>query len=227
MIKAENIFDDIKPFVAMWVGDTNNDAGELARVANIAIDENISFVSMPPDATKTFWPWIEGKNIRILNRFNFSSEIKSDDFDVCVSELSVGVRAAFRGGANGAQIFVPHSELEQFVQAMQPIRNDLFFDRHLSIGIDIDEMSGVDWETVFDTVAKIKPDSVLIFGHVQEFNPKSDFVGRIYDMLEKWSLNTELHLMFGKNMLRVTQTLRLIQKMQPNLVKGLRVFVEK
>ena len=65
MIKSENIFDDIEPLVAIWVEDS--DTVELARIANMVIDDGVEYVSLPCAATQVFWPWIENSNVKILN----------------------------------------------------------------------------------------------------------------------------------------------------------------
>lgn len=224
MIKAENIFDDIEHMTAMWVDEV--DAGELARIASVAIDNNVPFVSMPCSCTKTFWPWVEETDVKILNRLTFHLE-KNQSLDNAVSEFATNVNAAFRLGAHGIQVLVPLTEIHQFTDAILPIKNDLFFDRYVSVGIDIDDASCPDWSDIFGKLQQINPNSVLVMGHVDKFNPKSDFVGQIYAMLENWDLNTDLHLMFGKNMLRVSQVLRLTQKMKPKLMKNIRVFISK
>jgi len=226
MMKSDFVFDDVEPLTSLWVPDTAGDTAELARVADIAIDKNIRFVSMPARAVKTFWPWVEGKNIKILTRFDFEIDTNKDVEDV-ISVFAKNITGVFRAGADGAQIFVPAGLVAQFADLVYPIRNDLFFDKYLSITIDIDNMENSNWSGIFDAISRIKPDSILVFGNVEKFNANSDFVGRIFDMLESWNLNSDLHLMLGKNMLRVTQTLRLVEKMRPGLLKNMRVFVEK
>jgi hypothetical protein len=224
MIKSENIFDDIEPLVAIWVEDS--DTVELARIANMVIDDGVEYVSLPCAATQVFWPWIENSNVKILNRFDFVVQ-QNSDMDMVVSEFATAVNSGFRAGAFGAQVRVSWPDIQKFVGAILPIKNDLFFGRYLSIAIDIDDAATPDWDVVFANLARISPNSVLIMGHADKFNPRSDFVGRIYGMLEQWNINSDIHLMFGKNMLRVSQALRLVQKMRPELVKNMRVFLKK
>ncbi|MBO4700846.1 MAG: hypothetical protein J5620_03820 [Alphaproteobacteria bacterium] len=226
MIKTDTIFDDIESFTSLWIGDDVVETADLASVADIAIDRMVPFVSMSADVVKMFWPWVEGKNIKILTRFNFKIE-KNQDIDVEISAFAKNVTAIFRDGAAGAQIFIPCSQIAEFVDAVRHIRDDLFFDRYLSIGIDLDDTENINWADVFNTLSKIRPDSILIVGRTDKFNPNSNFVGCVFDMLEKWNLNADLHLMFGKNMLRVTQVLRLVEKMRPEISKNMRVFFEK
>lgn len=225
MIKSENIFlDDIGPLGAIWVDET--DTVELARVANVAIDDGAEYVSLPNAATRVFWPWVEKSNVKILNRFDFDVS-QNQDMDGVVSEFATAVNSVLRAGAYGVQVRVSLDALKKFVDAILPIKNDLFFDRYLSIAIDIDDAETPDWNAVFATLGRVSPNSVLVMGHVDKFNPRSDFVGRIYGMLEQWNINSDIHLMFGKNMLRVSQVLRLAQKMRPELVKNMRVFLKR
>ena len=226
MIKTDVIFDDIKPFTVMWIDDDVMDTADLASNADIAIAGTVPFVSVPADAVKIFWPWVEGKNIKILTRFNFKIE-KNQDIDAAISGFAKDVAATFRNGAGGVQVFIPCSQITEFVDAVRHIRDDLFFDKYLAIGIDLDDTENINWVDVFNALSKIRPDSILIVGHTDKFNPNSNFVGRVFDMLEKWNLNADLHLMFGKNMLRVAQVLRLVEKMRPELIKNMRVFLKK
>ena len=156
-----------------------------------------------------------------MNRFNFA--IDKDVIDA-VSELSRSVTGAFKSGAVGAQVFVHVADLLQFCDAMKPVRNDLFFDKTFSVAIDIDEMHGQNWLAVFDALREIAPDAILITAHGDSFDANSDFVGIVFDMLNNWNLKSDLHLWFGKNMFRVSQVLRLCEKIQPDLVSNMRVF---
>ena len=226
MIKYDFIFDDIESFTSLWIGDDVVETADLARVADIAIDRYVPFVSMPVGVVKTFWPWVEGKSIKILARSRFDID-KNQDADDAVSVFAKNITTVFRNGADGVQVFVPCDKIVQFVDNICPIRNDLFFDRYLSIAIDIDDMDNLNWGDIFGCISKIKPDSILLFGKIEKFDPSSYFVGRIFDMLENWNTGVGLHLMFGKNMLRVNQALRLVEKMRPELMKDIRVFVEK
>ena len=99
------------------------------------------------------------------------------------------------------------------------------FQRYFSVAINIKEVPNDMWPNVLELLKKIRPNSILIMAEGDSFNPKSDFLGRIYTMLEKWDLSFALHVMFGKNMMRVSQTLRLLQKMQPKLLPEFRVFL--
>ena len=226
MIKTDVFFDDIDALSVLWVDDAVTDAADLARMADVAINGGGAFVSMPANCVNVFWPWVEGKKIKILSRFNFNIE-KTQNMDAVMSEFAEHITTMFRTGASGVQVFVSCSQMSGFVDALRHIKNDLFFDRYLSIGIDLDDMGNADWFDIFNTLSMIRPDSVLICGHKDKFEPNSDFTGRVFDMLQKWNLNADLHLMFGRNMLRVCQILRLVEKMRPELLKNMRVFVEK
>ena len=221
MMNLNYLFDDIHEMQACWVEDCATDAADLAAAADTVLESGVSLISVPCGATGEIWPWVEKNNIKIVNRFNFV--IDKDVIDA-VSELSRSVTGAFRFGAVGAQVFVRVADLSQFCDAMKPVRNDLFFDKNFSVAIDIDEMRGQNWSAVFDALREIAPDAILITAHGDSFDANSDFVGIVFDMLNNWNLRSDLHLWFGKNMFRVSQVLRLCEKIQPDLVSNMRVF---
>jgi hypothetical protein len=223
MMDSEFIFDDVSEMRVGWLSDLERDGADLAGVADAILKSGISLLSIPCGVTSEIWPWVEKNNVKILNRFNFNLDENTDIIDA-VSELSKSVTAAFRSGAVGAQVFVCVQDLKDFCDAVKPVRNDLFFDKKFSVAIDIDEMRGHDWNLVFDALREIRPDAILITAKGDSFDANSDFVGIVFDMLNNWNLESDLHLWFGKNMLRVSQVLRLCQKIQPELVQNMRVF---
>lgn len=223
MMDLNYLFDDVSEMRAWWIDDSATDASDLAAVADAVLESNVSIVSAPCAATGEIWPWVEKNNIKIVNRFNFLLD-KNTDVLGTVSNLSGAVTGAFKSGATGAQVFVHTADLGAFCNAMKPVRNDLFFDKNFSVAIDIDEMRGVSWVAVFDALREIRPDAILITAKGDSFDANSDFVGIVFDMLNNWSLESDLHLWFGKNMFRVSQVLRLCQKIQPELVQNMRVF---
>ena len=217
MIKTKYIFDDFSDISNAWLGNDMVDSGTLALVADTVIQQKMSHISVPVDLVANLWPWVEGKNIKILTRFNFVPDSEKS-LDIIISDLARDIMSGFRRGASGAQIYVPLSDLQSFVSEIKPIRDDLFFDKEFSLVINIDEInSGDDWNAIFEHVRIVNPDSVLITSGKEKFDASSDFVGRIYAMLEHWDLNAKLFFLFGKNMMQLQQAIRLTHKMQPNL----------
>ena len=223
IVKTQDLLlEDIDGKIAAWIDDGITDAGDLAQIVDTVVSKNIHAISVPIATNKKIWPWIENKGIRIFNRINF---VVDGDIDDAVSVFAKNVMRAFKTGADGIQVCMQCKELENFIDAIAPIRDDLFFDHHFSVGINIDERGGIDWEYVFDVIGRARANSLLIMVRGDSFDAKSDFIGRVYGMFENWKLNADLHLMFDKNMMRVTQVVRLAQKMRPELVKNLNVFV--
>ncbi|MBO4480062.1 MAG: hypothetical protein J5742_00355 [Alphaproteobacteria bacterium] len=223
MIKTDAIFDVIDEFSCIWV-PTSVEAPDLAKISNIVIVQNKEFLSLPIGAIGRVWPWLEHSKVKLLTRLEF--DFKNDTTpDMAMSELATKTTEAFRHGASGAQIFVHINNIPEFVKMILPLRDDLFFERYLSVAINIDEIKNGNVKDVLELLAKIKPDSVLVIADGDSFDPKSDFVGRIFGMLENWGWDFALHIMFGGNMMRVSQVLRLVQRMQPKLISDLRVFI--
>lgn len=223
MMNLNYIFDDITEMRAGWISDSKTDMSDLAAAADAILESGVSLISVPCVATGEVWPWLEKNDIKIVNRFNFNVDKGGDVVDA-VSEFAKSVTGAFRDGAVGAQVFIRVPDIAKFCDAMKPVRQDLFFDKKFSVAIDIDEMRGQSWTAVFDALREISPDEILITARGDSFDANSDFVGLVFDMLNNWNLDADLHLWFGKNMFRVSQVLRLCQKIKPDLVQNMRVF---
>ena len=222
MIKTDDIFDDFSGMSGIWVDDRVVDDNELAQISNFILDNHISAVSVPAPVTEKVWPWIENRNVRIFNRFDVGF---SDDADATMSKIARSVNESFRHGANGAQIMIKPNELEQFVNLVMPVKNDLFFDHDLVIGLNADNVDNSDWTKIFDLLNCIQANAIMITAMGDKFDASSDFVGRIYAMFESWNFDGALHLMFGKNMMRLSQVLRLAQKMRPAVTEKILVFM--
>ena len=221
MMFPDYVFDDIKEMQALWIPDSQTDASDLAGFADLVLGNGVSYISMPCAATCEMWPWIEKNNIKIFNRFIFAND---KDIIDAVSALATSVTAAFKSGAFGAQVFVTVKNIGAFCDAMKPVRQDLFFDKNFSVAIDVDEMRGQSWDKIFDALREIYPDAILITAHGDLFDADSGFVGVVFDMLNNWNLGSDLHVWVGKNTLRVSQVLRLCQKIKPDLVQHMRIF---
>ena len=116
--------------------------------------------------------------------------------------------------------------MARFADSINAVRNDLFFNKDLSIGLDVFDVWPLDWGGVFDVLKKIHASSLLlIMSH--EDNEKSDFTGRIYAALNSWDAdkNMELHVMLGESFSRATQVYRLAMANKPELADKLKLFV--
>lgn len=221
MIKTDVLFDLIDDISCAWVPN-GTDVPGLARISDLVIAKNMQYLSLPVGAVDTVWPWVEQNSVKILTRVNFANDATGD---VAMSQLATNITDAFRHGASGVQVFVHYDDITEFVDMMLPMRDDLFFERYLSVAMNIKEVPNNKWPEVFALLDKIRPNSILIIADGDSFNPKSDFLGRMYAMLEQWNQKFALHVIFGKNMMRVSQTLRLVQKMQPGILPEFRVFI--
>lgn len=223
MIDKNDIFESLGSSVALWRGGDGEDT-ELARVAEFVIARGIDMLSVAPDGVVVLWPWLEKLPVKIISRFYLpeKSAIREED----ISNLAQRINTVFKHGAAGVQIFVRLSELKNFVAQMRLIRDDLFFNKDLSIGIDINDIGPFDWAELFDALNTINATSVM-FVLGKDAGDNSDFVGRVYSMMENWgdSFNGNLHFMLGANIIRIEQALRLVQNMRPQLASRTKFFV--
>jgi len=222
MIKPENIFDDFSNISGLWIDGASWDGCDLARVSDFIIEKNIVNISVPIGATEKIWSWIESRNVRIFNRFDVDLSANTDG---AISNLAEQITGCFRFGATGAMVMVKISDLEKFTDAIHPIKNALFFDHDFVVGLNTDKVNSDDWNRVFNLLNRVQPNAILITATGDKFDASSDFVGRVYAMFEHWNFDGELYLMFGKNMLRFSQVLRLAQKMQPTVAQKIIAFM--
>jgi len=222
MIEANEIFLDFDPRIALWcdsVGDTN----DLAGLANYILENKIDLISVSADIVSFIWTCLEKTGVKILTRYNFT--LSQKNMDKYVSDLSEQITKIWKQGANGVQIFLKMKDLQRFVDTFVYMRDDLFFEHDLGIGIDICDIGISDWEFVFDKLRAIRANSLCLTLNEDTGN-RSDFVGRIYGMLQKWDFNGEIHFVLGNNYDRIDEVIRLIEVEKPELSNRVRFFLD-
>jgi hypothetical protein len=226
MIDFETLFGEIKESVAAICPD-GCDAADLARMAERAAAQNIRVISADPKSVEALWTWLEKRPVDILARFfPESPKHKKPDSDQCMSQLSEQINKAFKKGAAGAQVFVPFDRLDSFVNELRPIRDGLFFNKSLSVCLDINAVGASDWAGLFDKLGAVKADALLLYP-AETKKKNADFVGRIYALLENFNpdFDIELHFMLDRDIEKTEQVWRLVNKMQPKIAGTLQFFV--
>ena len=133
MIDIKEIFDndEVAKKISLWLGG-DVDATELAGAAEYAVETNVGAVSVVPRDVKTVWPWLEKTKIKIMPRFVLNSAGGRS-----ISDVAIDINSAFKNGANGAQIILQLNDLARFADSINAVRNDLFFNKDLSIGLGV------------------------------------------------------------------------------------------
>lgn len=222
MIDTDSFFDEISANMAMWC-DSGRDTGELARVASSSVAHDMPVISALPDDVAMLWTWLEKTPARIYVRFYLP--VRGGRDVGVISDLSARINAAFKQGAHGAQIFMRAADLDDFAEQIGFVRDDLFFNRELAIGIDISEVGPFEWPAVFDALRRLRA-GALVLVLARDGGDKSDFVGRMYAVLRAaGDIKCDLHFVLGNNPLRMEQAARLVRGMRPALAGGMRMFV--
>lgn len=218
MIEMKN-FIDVKN-VALWCG-AGADATDLARAADGAIANKLKMISVAPDAVGIVWPWLENKRIKIFARLY----LEYDDADG-ISEIAEKINSVFKSGADGVQVFVNLESLSSFVSQLYLIRDDLFFNKDLIIGLDISTVEPCDWAGVFSELKKIRATGLML-ALTRDTGNKSDFIGRVYAALNAWGDDYAggLQFAFGLSQERMEQIMRLVQSVRPKLWSKTAFFV--
>ena len=189
MIDKSVIFDLVGTKAGLWCG-ADMDAKDLADAVHVADVQKVPVISVVPNVVQTVWPWMEGGDIKIMSRFYLDGKKITEDK---ISDITVRINTSLRQGANGAQIFLSYDALAGLVEQTHVVRDDLFFNKDLSIGMDVDEIGPFDWTDVFENLRKINASSV-IFVFARDTGDKSDFVGRLYGMLNAWNVENKFSL---------------------------------
>lgn len=222
MINIKEIFNDevIAGLTGLWLSD-DCDGTDLAGAAEYTAESGIPMLSVVPGYVGVVWPWTEKLHIKLLPRF-YVDTVNVDT----MSNLAINVKSVFKQGADGAHIIVRLAHLDRFVDAMATVRADLFFNKHLSVGLDIFEVWPLDWENVFQNLKKLNASSLLLILTHDDME-KSDFTGRIYAALMAWDANPdmELHVALGESYGRAEQVYRLVAALRPELLNKLHFFV--
>lgn len=216
------ILDDFNVELALWCG-ADKDAADLARAVELVAEHKLPIVSVTPQVVPVVWPWLEKIKTKIMARFYLSEGKISEN---TISDTVKNINLTFKQGANGAQVFLRYADLSKVVDYLYIIKDDLFFDKDLSVGIDLGDVGPFDWNDLFFYLKKINAGSVL-FVFTKDLGNKSDFVGRIYAMLNAWNKDNEfeLHFAVGQDVMRIEQVVRLVESMQSQLIKKLKFFV--
>jgi len=222
MMCAESFFDEMGANMALWC-DGGRDAGELARAAQTAAEYAMPVISAQPDDVAMLWTWLEKTPARIWARFYLPAR-GGRDIGV-ISDLSARINAAFKQGAIGAQVFVRGADLNDFAQQIGVVRDDLFFNRELAVGMDIADIGPFEWAGVFDVLRRLRA-AALTLVLTKDTGDKSDFVGRLYAaVVAARDAKCDLHFVVGDNPVRIEQAVRMVRALRPEMAAGVRVFV--
>ncbi len=222
MIEEQTIFNEVRNNVSLICRDDCVGADLAAAVGN-AIAHKMKSVCVATNRVADVWPWLEKTKIKILSRFYVDGTI-NDDF---LSDLSGNISASFRDGAHGAMIFLHMRDLPKFAAEIASFRDDLFFNKSLNIAIDINEVGIFGWTELFGILHIIRADSCVLTLNNDD-GSKSDFVGRVFAMLDtpRGDWGGVVNFMLGHNFVRIDQAYRLIEKMTPEIVSKTEFFID-
>lgn len=222
IIQDNNISNDSELHDLLALSVDVCEPSELAGMVDWTVQNGIDLLSVLPDAVPIIWPWIENKKIKILNRFYIT-----DIQDKTLFELAQDIKAGFKYGADGTQIFIKIDLLKEFTDSLVGIRCDLFFNHELDICFDIADVEPSEYGVMFDCLKRIGANSIG-FVLKKDAGIHSDFVGRVFGLLNAWpdDLMCDVHFFTGENTERIHQTYRLVKSECPNLLDKIRFFID-
>ena len=222
MIEANEIFSENDKRIAILC-DGAFDKSDLASIAENIIISGVDLISVVPEMVTDMWVYLEKTPVKILTRYNFDSVLKN--MDVNVSDLVKNTTTVFKRGAGGVQIFLKMSVLKDFVEKMLLVRDDLFFDKELCMGFDICDIDVKNVDVLFEKLNEIGAKSFALTLD-EDMGNRSDFVGRIYTILQNWNFKGDIYFLLNNNFDRIDQVIRLIESMKPELSDRVKFFLE-
>ena len=220
MIEINEIFSDNDNRFALW-DDSVSDTNDLAGMADYIIKNDIHLISVPSEIVPFIWVYLEKYEVKILTRFDFESKnIDSDIYD-----LAANITDVCKKGASGIQIFMGTHNFESFIDKISYVRDDLFFGHDLCIAMDINDIDLNNWKNIFQKLRDIRVNAFCLTLK-EDMKNRSDFVGRIYGMLQNWDMDCELHFMLHNNLERIDQVIRLVECERPDLSNKLKFFMD-
>ena len=222
MIDINEIFVDCDKRLALWC-DGVDDTNDLAGMADYIMQSGIDMISVPPEIVYNIWAYLERMNVKIFTRFVFEHGVK--DTDACVYDLAQNITNVCKRGASGVQIFVEMRDLETFTEKISVVRDDLFFQHDLCVAMDIQDIDVHNWQNIFEKLRNLHA-KALVLTLKEDMKNRSDFVGRVYGMLQNWNMDGELHFILNNNFDRMDQVIRLVESEKPELTERLRFFLD-
>ena len=222
MIEINDIFSDSDKRLAFWC-ESMIDTNDVAVMCENLVNNKVKLISVSPEMVSNVWTYLEKKEIKILTRFDFNPLSKNIDSDMY--ELGAKITNVIKHGAKGVQIFIKMRDFENFINNLRFVRDDLFFGHDLCIVMDTEDIDINKIDFIFQKLREIRADSLTLTLN-EDMENQSDFVGRIYGLLEHFDFNGELHFILGNNFDRIDQVVRLTECMRPELNDKLKFFLD-
>lgn len=222
MIEMNEIFSDSDKRIAIWC-DGASDTNDLAMMCEHVATNNVHLISVPPEVVPNVWAYLEKNNVKILTRYDIDSVSRNIDSDMFA--LGAKITGVCKTGANGVQIFIKMHDFERVLCVLRVVRDDLFFGHDLCIAMDTEDLDINNLDFMFQKLREIRADALVLTLNEDTGN-RSDFVGRIYALLQHFDFSGELHFILGNNFDRIDQVIRLTECLRPELSEKLRFFLD-
>lgn len=222
MIEINEIFSDSDKRLALWC-DNVLDTNDLAAMADYIIKSDMHLISVPPEMVSLIWVYLEKFKVKIYTRFAVS--LNSKNIDDYMYDLATNITGVCKKGADGIQLSISMHDFESFVDKILPVRDDLFFGHDLSIIMDTEDIDINNWHFLFQKLRNLHI-KALALTLKEDMKNRSDFVGRIYGMLQNWDVDCELHFILNNSLERMDQVIRLVECEKPELAEKLRFFLD-
>ncbi len=222
MIEINEIFSDSDKRIAVWC-ENMADTNDLAIMCDNIVNNGVHLISVPAEMVANVWMYLEKTDVKVLTRYDFNPV--SNDIDEDMYALGAKITNVCKSGADGVQIFIKMQYFEQFINKLEIVRDDLFFGHDLCIAMDTEDIDINSLNFIFQKLRDIRANALTLTLN-EDMGNRSDFVGRIYGLLQHFDFDGELHFILGNNFDRIDQVIRLTECLRPELNDKLRFFLD-
>ena len=233
-INRSNSLNQIQAITDVWCDAAPGctaapDAGGCASAADAALRIGADRIAVPAAAVHLTWAWLENKGIEILAVMD-GGGFKEDGQGA--EKLSEHIRSVLKKGADGIMLCAwaggkirTAARIFEIADALAPVRNDLFFEKKLFVGMSLENIEPLDWPDIFRNLKKMGADGVL-FSLTPVSGKGKNIAGKIFGALENWDCGFAGRIMFlADSPADIESALRLVEKIKPDFVKKLRFFI--
>lgn len=207
---------ELRPHLDLCCWDPE-DAAELIQAAATAAKFKMPRLSVPAAATASVWSWLEKSQVKL------SALVAWNSAKMGIGDLAREISAPLKRGADAVQLYVRFRDLKTLSENLREIKGEIFFDKHLSIALGLDDVPYNGWIDVFLALAELRADNLMLISK----NIKT-LAAMYYNLLDNLPGNAEwgLEVCSATDDAKAMEDIyRMTEKMTPAILPNLRLIV--
>ncbi|MDR0319154.1 MAG: hypothetical protein LBH81_00220 [Rickettsiales bacterium] len=146
---------DIRPHLDLccW---TPADATELIGAAGTAARMGIPRISVAAASVPAVWSWLEKSPVAL------SAMVAWNSAKMGTADLVREITLPLKRGADQVQLYAKWKDLPKLSDALREIRDEIFFDKKLSLALSLDDVPYNGWLDAFKYAKELRADNIML-----------------------------------------------------------------